>query len=155
MHCINAGLNVLGNAPLAVYQVALAEHWLVMGFKTDRSPVDMRLSKMEATIENIVSLTTANNLVVVSQVVETLTDAPKQEKCKLNLRLTSFETKEGEIENELVQQFNTELLQGQMKLHIKVIVAKWQRPATSWASTLTASTCPGAVLLKFAMSEDR
>jgi hypothetical protein len=28
---------------------------------------------------------------VVSQVVETLADAPKQEECKLNLRLTGFE----------------------------------------------------------------
>jgi hypothetical protein len=39
---------------------------------------------------------------VVSWVVETLADAPKQKECKLNLHLTSFETKEGEIEKELV-----------------------------------------------------
>jgi hypothetical protein len=34
--------------------------------------------------------------------VETLTDAPKQEEHNLNLRLTGFEAKEGENENELV-----------------------------------------------------
>ncbi len=33
-HCINAGLNVLDNGPLVVYQVALAGNWLVMGLKT-------------------------------------------------------------------------------------------------------------------------
>jgi hypothetical protein len=35
-----------------------------MGFKTDSSFVDMRLSKMEAAIKNIVSLTAAGNLAV-------------------------------------------------------------------------------------------
>jgi hypothetical protein len=35
-----------------------------MGLKTDNSPVDMRLSKMELAIKNIVSLATAGNLVV-------------------------------------------------------------------------------------------
>jgi hypothetical protein len=34
--------------------------------------------------------------------METLADVPKQEKCKLNLCLTGFETKEGETEKELV-----------------------------------------------------
>ncbi|CAN5971184.1 unnamed protein product [Sphagnum jensenii] len=91
---------------------------------------------------------------VVSRTMETLVDAPKQEERKLNLRLTGFEAKEGEIENELVQRLNTELLQGQMRLHVKVVAAKRQWPATSRASTSTASTCPDAVLLKFATSED-
>jgi hypothetical protein len=63
-HCINAKLNVLDNAPLAVYQVALIGNWLVMGLKTNSSPVDVRLSKMEATIKNITSFATASNLVV-------------------------------------------------------------------------------------------
>jgi hypothetical protein len=63
-HCINAKLNVLDNAPLAVYQVALIGNWLVMGLKTDSSPVDARLSKMEATIKNITSFATTSNLVV-------------------------------------------------------------------------------------------
>jgi hypothetical protein len=62
---------------------------------------------------------------VVSRAVETLADAPKQEERKLNLRLTGFEVKEGKTENELVQRFNTELLQGQMRLRVKVIAAKW------------------------------
>ncbi len=44
--------------------------------------------------------------------METLVDTPKQEERKLNLRFTGFEAKEGETENELVQQLNTELLQG-------------------------------------------
>jgi hypothetical protein len=109
-----------------------------MGFKTDNSPIDTRLSKMEAAIENIASFTTASNLTVnqliereatttvttkatfaeepkwttvmaknvrqvVSQIVETLADVPKQEERKLNLCLTGFEAKEGETENELVQ----------------------------------------------------
>jgi hypothetical protein len=54
--------------------------------------------------------------------METLANAPKQEECKLNLHLTGFEAKEGETEKELVQRFNTKLLQGYMKLHAKVIV---------------------------------
>ncbi len=60
---------------------------------------------------------------MVNQVVETLADTPKQEERKLNLRLAGFETKEGETEKELVQRLNTEVLQGQMRLHVKVIAA--------------------------------
>ncbi len=44
--------------------------------------------------------------------METLADVPKQEERKFNLRLTGFETKEGDTEKELVQWFNTELLHG-------------------------------------------
>jgi hypothetical protein len=44
--------------------------------------------------------------------METLANTPKQKECKLNLRLTNFEIKEGETKNELVQQLNTKLLQG-------------------------------------------
>ncbi len=69
MHCSNVGFNVPDNAPLVVYQVALVGHWLVMGLKTDSSPIDTRLSKMEAAIENIASFTTANNLAV-NQLIE-------------------------------------------------------------------------------------
>ncbi len=87
--------------------------------------------------------------------METLADAPKQEEHNLNLRLTGFEVKEGETENELVQRFNTELLQGQMRLRVKVVAATQQRPVTLQASTSTISARPGAVLLKFATSEDR
>jgi hypothetical protein len=47
-----------------VYHVALAEHWLVMDRKTNSSLVDVRVSKMEATIENIAFLTTVRNLAV-------------------------------------------------------------------------------------------
>ncbi len=39
-----------------------------------------------------------------------MADAPKQEEHKLNLRLTGFEVKEGETENELVHRLNIELL---------------------------------------------
>jgi hypothetical protein len=91
---------------------------------------------------------------VVNQVVETLADAPKQEERKLNLCLTSFETKEGKTEKELVQCLNTELLQGQMRLWAKVVAAMRQRPAIAQASTSTMGVCPGAMLLKFAMSKD-
>jgi hypothetical protein len=63
-HCNNVGFNVPDNAPLAVYQVALVGHWLVMGFKIDSSPIDVRLFKMEATIENIMSLIATGNLAV-------------------------------------------------------------------------------------------
>jgi hypothetical protein len=41
-----------------------------------------------------------------------------------------------------------------MRLCVKVVVAKWQRPATSQASTSMASARLGAVLLKFATNED-
>ncbi len=63
-HCNNARFNVPNTAPLAVYQVALVGHWLIMGFKTDNSHVDAWLSKMEAIIENIASLVTIGNLAV-------------------------------------------------------------------------------------------
>ncbi len=141
-----------------------------MGFKIDSSPVDVRLSKMEATIEHITSLAAISNIVVnqlmeheaavvvitkvasakeptwttviaknvrhmVSQAVETLANAPKLEECKLNLRLTGFEAKEDDIEKELVQWLNTKLLEGQIRLHAKVVVATRQWPATTWAST--------------------
>jgi hypothetical protein len=143
------------------YQATLAEHWLVMGVRTDSSPVDTWLSKMEAAIENIVSFAAIGNLVVdqlierqvtavvivkaaftekpkwttvmaknmrqvVSQAVETQVDAPKQEERKFNLRLTGFEPKNDEIEKQLVQRFNIELLQGQMRLHVNVVVAMQQ-----------------------------
>ncbi|CAM6017153.1 unnamed protein product [Sphagnum balticum] len=39
---------------------------------------------------------------VVNRAVETLTDAPKQEECKLNMRFMGFEAKEGETKKELV-----------------------------------------------------
>ncbi len=71
-HCINAELNVPDNAPLAVYQVTLAGNWLVMGLKTDTPPIDARLSKIEAVIENIASLAAAGNLVI-NQLMESET----------------------------------------------------------------------------------
>jgi hypothetical protein len=40
-----------------------------MGLKTDNSPIDTRLSKIEAAIENIASLTIASNLAV-NQLIE-------------------------------------------------------------------------------------
>jgi hypothetical protein len=60
---------------------------------------------------------------VVSQAMETLVDMPKQEEHKFNLRFTGFKAKENETEKKLVQRLNTKLLQGQMKLCAKVIVA--------------------------------
>ncbi len=58
---------------------------------------------------------------VVSRAVETLVGVPKQEERKLNLRLMGFKAKEGETEKKLMQRFNIEFLQGQMKLCTKVI----------------------------------
>jgi hypothetical protein len=49
---------------LEVYRATLAKHWLIVGLKTNNSPIDARLSKMEATIENIASLATVGNLAV-------------------------------------------------------------------------------------------
>ncbi|CAK9208351.1 unnamed protein product [Sphagnum jensenii] len=63
-HCNNVELNIPDNASLLVYQAALARHWLVMGLKTDSSPVEARLSKMEAAIENNASFAAIGNLVV-------------------------------------------------------------------------------------------
>ncbi len=62
--------------------------------------------------------------------------------------------KEGEIEKELVQQVNIEMLQGQMKLHAKVIVATWQQFVIARASISAVGTCTGMVLFKFVISED-
>jgi len=92
---------------------------------------------------------------VVNRAVETLVDTPKQEERKLNLHLTGFEAKEFETKKELVQRFNTKLLQGQMRLCAKVIVATWQQPTTAWASTSVAGARLSVVLLKFTTSEDR
>jgi hypothetical protein len=47
---------------------------------------------------------------VVNRAMETLADAPKQEECKLNLRFTGFEAKEGETKKKLMQRLNIELL---------------------------------------------
>jgi hypothetical protein len=104
-----------------------------MGLKTNNSPIDMWLSKMEATIDNIVFFATVGNLAVnqlmecdapvvvttkaasaeepnwtmvmankmrpvVSRVVGTLVNAPKQEECKFNLCFMGFEAEEGETE---------------------------------------------------------
>jgi hypothetical protein len=44
---------------------------------------------------------------VVSRVVETLIDAPKQEERKFNLHLRGFEAKEGEIDKEMVKRLST------------------------------------------------
>ncbi len=63
-HSINVRLNVLDNAPLGICQAALARNWLVMGLKTDNPPIDARLSKMEAVIENITSFATVGNLAI-------------------------------------------------------------------------------------------
>jgi hypothetical protein len=87
--------------------------------------------------------------------METLANTPKQEEHKLNLRLTGFEAKEGETEKELVQWFNTELLEGQMKLCTKLVIATWQETVITWTSTLAISVRPDAVLLKFTRSEYR
>ncbi len=87
--------------------------------------------------------------------METLADAPKQEECKFNLRLTGFEIKEGETEKELVQRLNTELLQGQMRLRAKVIAAMRQRPSIMRAFALTVGMHFRAVLFKFVISKDR
>jgi hypothetical protein len=84
MHYNNVGLNVLDNAPLAVYQATLAEHQLVMGFKTDNSPIDARLSKMEATIKHIVFLTAIGNIAI-NQLME------REEAAIVTTKVTSME----------------------------------------------------------------
>jgi hypothetical protein len=63
-HFNNARFNVLGNAPLTIYQATFVGHWLIMGLKIDSSPINAQLSKMEAAIENIASLAAASNLVI-------------------------------------------------------------------------------------------
>jgi len=91
---------------------------------------------------------------VVHWAVETLVDVPKQEERKLNLHLIGFEVKEGELKKELVQRLNIELLEGQMKLHAKVVIATQQHPIVVRTSALTMGTCLDVVLLKFMISED-
>ncbi len=63
-HYSNAGLNVPDNAPPSGLPGSPSRTWLVMVLKTNSSFVDKRLSKMEASIKNIVSLTVASNLAV-------------------------------------------------------------------------------------------
>ncbi|CAK9217107.1 unnamed protein product [Sphagnum troendelagicum] len=67
-HYDNVGLNILGNASLAVYlaiyQATLAEHWLVIGLNIDSSPVDTQLLKMEVAIKKIASFVIVGNLVI-------------------------------------------------------------------------------------------
>jgi len=60
------------------------------------------ISKAASTEEPKWTIMMAKNVhQVVSQAMETLAHMPKQEEHKLNLRLTGFEAKEGEIEKEL------------------------------------------------------
>ncbi|CAM6011210.1 unnamed protein product [Sphagnum balticum] len=75
---------------------------------------------------------------VVSRADETLVDALKKEKRKLNLCFTGSEAKEGKTEKELVWRLNIKLLQGQMKVHAKVVVATRHRPVTMQAFALAA-----------------
>jgi hypothetical protein len=46
------------------------------------------------------------------------------------------------------------LLQGQMKLHAKVVTTTQQRPAVAWASTSAMGVHPDVMLLKFVTSKD-
>jgi hypothetical protein len=64
MLCNNVELNVLNNAPLAIYQAPLVGHWLLTGLRTNNSPIDMQLSKVEVAIENIASFTAVGNLAI-------------------------------------------------------------------------------------------
>jgi len=169
-----------------VYQVALVGHWLVMGLKTDNSPIDTRLSKMEATSENIASLTTASNLAVnqliereatttattkatfteepkwttmmaknvrqvVSRAVETLMTCPNKRSASSTYASRALRLKKAKLK----MNWCSGSTQGQMRLRVKVVAAKRQRPTTSRASTSTTSTRPGTVLLKFVTREDR
>jgi hypothetical protein len=60
-------------------------------------------AKVTSTKEPKWTMVMAKNMCqVVSGAMETLADTPKQEECKLNLLLTGFKAKEGEIEKELV-----------------------------------------------------
>jgi hypothetical protein len=68
-HYNNSKFIVPNNAPLAVYQTVLARHWLVMGLKTDSSPINAWVSKIEAAIENITYFATVHNLAV-NQLIE-------------------------------------------------------------------------------------
>ncbi len=69
----------------------------------EREATTVVTTKVVSTKERKWTTVMAKNMChVVSRVVETLADAPKQEECKLNLRLTGFEAKEGEIEKELM-----------------------------------------------------
>ncbi len=90
----------------------------------ERKVTTVVTTKVASTKEPKWTMVMAKNVrQVVSQVVETLADMPKWKECKFNMHLTGFEAKEGKIEKELLQQLNTELLQGQMKLCAKVVVA--------------------------------
>ncbi len=70
------------------------------------------------------------------------------------MHLMGVEAKEAKTKKELVQRLNTKLLQGQMKLHAKVVTTTQQRPAVAWASTSAMGVHPDVMLLKFVTSKD-
>jgi Fe-S cluster assembly ATPase SufC len=74
----------------------------------EREAVMVIIAKAVSTKEAKWTMVMAKNVhQVVNQAMETLANTPKQEERKLNLRLTGFKAKEGEIEKELVQWLNT------------------------------------------------
>jgi hypothetical protein len=91
---------------------------------------------------------------VVSEDLETLSNAPKQEERKFNLCLTRFKVKEGETEKKLVQRLNTKLLHGHMKLCAKVVVATRQWLVVVQTFALVVGVCPDGVVIKLKTSED-
>ncbi len=82
----------------------------------ERKVATLIIAKVASTEEPKWTTVMAKNMhQVVGRAVETLVNASKQEERKFNLHLMGFKAKDGETKKELVQRFNTELLQGRMR----------------------------------------
>jgi hypothetical protein len=74
--------------------------------------------------------------------------------CSCSARIIRFDETEGEIAQQLLDKVNSQVLQGQMKLAIKVVVVVRQ-PISRRAETKLGTICTRAVLVTFAATEDR
>jgi hypothetical protein len=107
---VNARLPKMEAATENIVSLAATSN-LAINQLMEREAIVAVTAKAESAEEPKWTMVMAKNVrQVVNRAMETLADAPKQEKHKLNMRLTGFEAKEGEIEKELVQRLNTELL---------------------------------------------
>ncbi len=71
-----------------------------------------------------------------------------------NARIIQFDETEGETAQQLLDKVNSQVLQGQMKLAIKVVVVVRQ-PISKTAETKPGTAHKRAVLVTFATVEDR
>jgi hypothetical protein len=74
--------------------------------------------------------------------------------CSCNARIIRFDETEDETAQQLLDKVNSQVIQGHMKLAIKV-VAVVRQPLSKRAETKPGTVCTRAVLVTFAIAEDR